>query len=51
MTEYHMMNNKRFVLTLNENKLVQLWKLDDLKLVKEFPGQAFSDVRQHLSTE
>lgn len=32
--EKHMMNNKRFILTVNEDKVVQLWKLDDLNMVK-----------------
>ena len=38
LIEYHMMNNKRFVLTQDEQKHVQLWKLDELSLAREFPG-------------
>ena len=34
--EYHMMNNRRFVLTRDENEDVVLWQLDTLQLVKKF---------------
>ena len=34
MIDRHIMNNKRFVLTQREDKVVQLWKLDELKMVK-----------------
>lgn len=36
IVDKHMMNNKRFVLTVNEDKVVQLWKLDDLNVVKTY---------------
>ena len=49
IVDKHMMNNKRFVLTVNEDKLVQLWKLDDLEMVKEFEGETFDEVKSMLS--
>lgn len=45
IVEKHIMNNKRFVLTVNEDKLVQLWKLDDLEMVKEFEETDFNQVK------
>jgi hypothetical protein len=36
MTEYHLMNNKRFCLTNDSAKNVQLWQLDTGLMVKEF---------------
>ena len=46
IVDKHIMNNKRFVLTVNEDKVVQLWKLDDLNLVKTFPaGADFTTVK------
>lgn len=50
MIEKHMMNNKRFALTVNEDKEVQMWKLDQLECVKTFPNKDFSTVKQELST-
>lgn len=49
IVDKHMMNNKRFVLTVDENKLVQLWKLDDLEMVKEFQGSDFNEIKTMLS--
>ena len=46
--ERHQMNNKRFVLTVNEDKLVQLWKLDECQMVREFPGEDFNQVKERL---
>ena len=45
IVDKHIMNNKRFVLTVNEDKLVQLWKLDDLEMVKEFEETDFNQVK------
>ena len=42
------MNNKRYILTLDEEEMVELWKLDDVASVKKFPGEKFSDVKQRL---
>ena len=33
IVDKHQMNNKRFVLTQNEDKVPQLWKLDELRMV------------------
>ena len=50
IVDKHIMNNKRFVLTVNEDKVVQLWKLDDLNMVKTYPaGSDFNTVKQDLS--
>lgn len=49
LLDKHIMNNKRFVLTVNEDKMVQLWKLDDLEMVKEYPrGSDFNQVKEEL---
>ena len=48
MVEYHMMNNRRFVLTRNEDNLVELWQLDTLQKVSEFKGQRFDQVKEQL---
>lgn len=45
IVDKHIMNNKRFVLTVNEDKLVQLWKLDDLEMVKDFEETDFNQVK------
>jgi len=42
------MNNKRFVLTVDEEKKVNLWKLDELTMLQEYPGQEFNAVKQKL---
>ena len=44
-----MMNNKRFALTVNEAKEVELWKLDTLQLAKSFVNQDFNAVKAELS--
>ncbi len=45
-----MMNNKRFVLTQNEDKLVQLWQLDALEKVMDFPqNEDFNRVKERLN--
>ena len=36
-------------MTVNEEKLVQLWKLDDLECVKEWPNADFNEVKAMLS--
>lgn len=36
MTEYHVMNNKRYCLTNDSANNVQLWELDTLKCVHKF---------------
>lgn len=49
IVDKHIMNNKRFALTVNEKKTVQLWKLDDLEMVKEYPaGSDFNQVKEEL---
>ena len=48
IVDKHQMNNKRFILTLDEEDAVELWKLDELSCVKKFPGEKFSDVKEHL---
>lgn len=47
IVDFHLMNNKRFALTVDEAKKVKLWKLDDLEVVKEF-DQSFNDAKQML---
>ena len=49
LVDYHIMNNKRFVLTVDERGLVQLWQAETGNCVKEFPNQKFSSVKAHLS--
>eukprot|EP00353_Schmidingerella_taraikaensis_P014724 CAMPEP_0185572254 /NCGR_PEP_ID=MMETSP0434-20130131/4209_1 /TAXON_ID=626734 ORGANISM="Favella taraikaensis, Strain Fe Narragansett Bay" /NCGR_SAMPLE_ID=MMETSP0434 /ASSEMBLY_ACC=CAM_ASM_000379 /LENGTH=194 /DNA_ID=CAMNT_0028188051 /DNA_START=1181 /DNA_END=1766 /DNA_ORIENTATION=+ len=49
LIEKHMMNNKRFALTVNEEKKVQLWKLDTLELAHTYAEKDFATVRQELS--
>lgn len=49
LVDYHIMNNKRFILTVDEQDLVQLWQAETASCVKEFPNQKFSDIREHLS--
>jgi hypothetical protein len=49
MVNYHMMNNRRFVLTEDEAKKVQLYQLDTLKLVQEFPNKEYEQVKKQLS--
>lgn len=36
MTDYHMMNNKRYLLTNNSASECQLWELDSAKMVNTF---------------
>ena len=45
MIDKHLMNNKRFALTVNEDKQVQMWKLDQLECVKTFPEADFAKVK------
>ena len=45
MIEYHMMNNRRFVLTRDENEKVCLWQLDNIKLVQQFDGLDFDGAK------
>lgn len=49
LVDKHVFNNKRFALTVNEKKLVQLWKLDDLEVVQTYRGADFNKVREQLS--
>ena len=48
INEYHLMNNKRYVLTNNSEKKVQLWEVDSGKVVHEFT-EPFADVKNLLS--
>ena len=40
------MNNKRFVLTTNEDGLTQLWQADTAECVKSFGSKKFQDVKE-----
>jgi|688.fasta_scaffold125328_2 hypothetical protein len=42
------MNNKRYVLTNDSEKRVQLWEVDSGKIVHEFK-EPFADVKELLS--
>jgi len=48
MTEYHVMNNKRYCLTNDSANNVQLWELDTLKCVHKF-NQPFANAKKLLS--
>ena len=43
------MANKRFVLTVNDEGLVELWQLDTLECVMSFPNESFSRVKERIS--
>ena len=38
LVDYHIMNNKRFILTVDQEDLVQLWQAETASCVKEFPN-------------
>lgn len=43
------MANKRFVLTVDEVGLVQLWQLDTLECAMTFPNEPFNRVKERLN--
>jgi hypothetical protein len=47
MVDYHIMNNKRFVLTKDNAKTVQLWQADTCEMVNEYT-QDFEHVKKTL---
>ena len=46
LVDYHIMNNKRFVLTANEEGLAQLWQADTAECVKSFGTKKFQTVKE-----
>ena len=46
LVDYHIMNNKRFVLTANEEGLTQLWQADTAECVKSFGTKKFQTVKE-----
>ena len=48
LTEYHLMNNKRYILTNDSEKKVKLWELETGKCVHKF-SEPFNAVKQLLS--
>ena len=48
ITEYHVMNNKRFVLTKDTQQTVQLWQLDSAKCIHTF-NQPWDECKKLLS--
>lgn len=49
MVDYHILNNKRFVLTKDSMDVVQLWQLDTLKCVHTFHHKSWEDTKKLLA--
>ena len=45
LTEYHILKNKRYVVTNNVEGTAQLWAIDQGKLIKTYHSQSFSQVK------
>lgn len=41
ITEYHILKNKRYIITNNSINQPQLWNIDSCKLVKSYRGKNF----------
>lgn len=48
ITDYHIMNNKRFVLTKDSSNAIQLWQLDTCKCIHTF-NQSWDAAKKLLS--
>ena len=48
IVDYTVMNNKRFVLTKDSDRKVQLWQLDTCKCIHTFPG-SYEDAQKLLT--
>jgi hypothetical protein len=42
ITEYHMLKNKRYIITNNSQGLSQLWSIDQCKLIKSYQSKKFA---------
>jgi len=47
LVDYHIMNNKRYVLTVDSSKKVQLWECDTGRCIQEYT-KTFSQVKKLL---
>ena len=48
ITEYHMMKNKRYVVTDNSQGQPQIWSIDHAKLVKTYSAKNFEQVKKMM---
>lgn len=48
ITEYHILKNKRYIITNNSLNQPQLWSIDSCKLVKSYRGKNFEQVKQMM---
>lgn len=44
ITEYHMLKNKRYIITKNSQNLCQVWNIDQAKLIKTYQSKSFDQV-------
>jgi hypothetical protein len=44
ITDYHMLKNKRYIITKNSHHLCQVWNVDEAKLVKTYQSKSFDQV-------
>ena len=46
INDYHILKNKRYVLTNNSDNVTQVWNIDRCKLVKQYSSKSFSQVQK-----
>lgn len=50
ITEYHMLKNKRYIITNNSLGSAQVWNVDQCKLIKTYQSKSFQQVIQLMDT-
>lgn len=51
ITEYHILNNKRYIITNNSAGVSQLWNIDQCKLVKSYQAKSFNQVKHMMESK
>jgi hypothetical protein len=51
ITDYHLLKNKRYILTNNSEKKIHLWSLDSLSVVKQWTQKTFAQVQKVIADD
>lgn len=50
ITDYHILKNKRYIITKNSNNLCQIWNVDEGRLVKSYHSKSFEQLLRIMET-